>query len=331
MKAYAPGRVNLIGDHTDYVGGLVLPMAIDLGTTIEAERWDRDAVRLESLAEGTTAVVPLDARDPRSMQPPWARFIAGVVAVLRPDHGVAGTVRTSLPLGAGLSSSSSLTVAVALALGFAGSPVELARACQRAEQLATGVPGGIMDQLTAATAVPGHALLIDCATLAVSPVRLPDDIDVVVVHSGERRALDVSAYARRRAECEAAEREMRQPLRTATLDAVERLDDARLRRRARHVVTENERVRAVARALVGGDLATVGAAMAASHASLRDDFEVSTPALDALAERLTAAPGVIGARLTGAGFGGCVIALAHAGARLEGRRVRAAGAAHVER
>ena len=330
MKAYAPGRVNLIGDHTDYTGGLVLPMAIDRGTTIDAAISPGDEVRLDSVDERGAAVVPLDVRDPASIEPEWARYVAGVVAVLRPMHGVAGSVRSTLPLGAGLSSSSSLTVAAALALGFDGSPHELALACQRAEQVATGVPGGVMDQLTAAVGVAGHALLIDCATLTVTPVPLPDGVDIVVVHSGVRRRLSGSAYAQRRGECEAAERALGQPLRTATTTDVALLDDVVLRRRARHVVTENERVAVVARAFAGADLAVVGEAMAESHASLRDDFEVSTPVLDALVRRLTDTPGVIGARLTGAGFGGCVVALAHAGVALDGRKVCAAGPAYVE-
>ena len=238
-----PVRVNLIGDHTDYTGGLVLPMAIDRGTTIEAEITPRGEVRLESVDGRGSAVVPLEVRDPASIEPDWARYVAGVVAVLRPEHGVAGTVRTTLPLGAGLSSSSSLTVAVALALGFDGSPHELALACQRAEHVATGVPGGIMDQLTATTGVAGHALLIDCSTLTVLPVPLPDGVEVVVVHSGVRRQLKESAYAQRRAQCEAAERALGGPLRTATSSDVAGLHDVLLRRRARHVVSENERVR----------------------------------------------------------------------------------------
>jgi galactokinase len=330
VRAYAPGRVNLIGDHTDYTGGLVLPMAIDRGTTVEVEVSPRAEVRLESTDEPGTAIVALNVGDPASIQPEWARYVAGVVAVLRPDHGVAGTVRTTLPLGAGLSSSSALSVAVALALGFAGSPLDLALACQRAEQIASGVPGGVMDQLTAATGVAGHALLIDCTTLVVDPVPLPGGVDVVVIHSGVRRALTGSAYARRRAECEAAELALGTPLRMATISDVAGLNDALLRRRARHVVSENERVRAVAHALAGADLGIIGEAMAASHASLRDDFEVSTPELDALVARLNDTRGVIGARLTGAGFGGCVVALSHVGAALDGWRVRAAGPAYVE-
>jgi len=331
VKAYAPGRVNLMGDHTDYTGGLVLPMAVDLGTTVEGTASSREHVRLSSAEEPDDAVVPLTVTDPAAIEPPWARYVAGVVSVLRPMTGFVGTVHTTLPIGAGLYSSAALEAAVALALGFDGSPHELARACQEAEQIASGVPCGVMDQLAAAAGVAGHALLIDCSTLTVEPVALPAGVEVVVAHSGVQRALVTSAYARRRSECEAAERALGIPLRDATPADVARLDDALFRRRARHVVSENRRVCAVAEAFAGADLATIGEAMTASHASLRDDFEVSTPELDALVARLTRTPGVIGARLTGAGFGGCAVALVHAGAAVDGRRVRAAGGARVER
>jgi galactokinase len=331
VKAHAPGRVNLMGDHTDYTGGLVLPMAIDLGTTVEGTASSRDEVLLSSAAEPDDAVVPLTVTDPASVEPPWARYVAGVVSVLRPVEGFVGSVHTTLPIGAGLSSSAALEVAVALALGFDGSPHALARACQAAEQVASGVPCGVMDQLAAVAGVAGHALLIDCSTLTVEPVAMPAGVEVVVAHSGVRRALVASAYARRRSECEAAEQALGMPLRAATPADVAGLDDVLFRRRARHVVSENRRVRAVAEAFAGADLTTIGEAMTASHASLRDDFDVSTPELDALVARLTRTPGVIGARLTGAGFGGCAVALAHAGAAVEGWRVRAAGGARVER
>ncbi len=162
VRAFAPGRVNLIGDHTDYTGGFVLPMAVHLGTTVEAERRG-DEVRLTSDQEPGAAVIALDQLDPQAVEPSWARYIAGVVAEVRPKTGLRGRVRSTLPLGAGLSSSASLEVAVACALGFDGTPLELAQACQRAEQRASGVPCGIMDQLTSAAGRAGHALLIDCS------------------------------------------------------------------------------------------------------------------------------------------------------------------------
>ncbi|HEX2574834.1 MAG TPA: galactokinase family protein [Aquihabitans sp.] len=329
VVAVAPGRVNLIGDHTDTTGGLVLPMAIDLATTVRG-RPGGEQVVLTSDDEAEPAVVPLDVGDPATIEPAWARYVAGVVAELRPTAGFTGTVSTTLPLGAGLSSSAALEVAVALALGFDGPTLDLAQLAQRAEQRASGVPCGIMDQLASAAGVDGAALLIDCHDLAVAPVALPDDVEVRVVHSGEARRLAGSAYAERRSAVEAAEEELG-PLRLLSDPAeVDRLTDPVLRRRARHVVTENGRVRDFATALAAGDVALAGELMAASHASLRDDFEVSTPALDRLVEQLSGLPGVHGARLTGAGFGGCAVALTRPGALDEGWAVRpAAGAAVV--
>jgi galactokinase len=324
VVAHAPGRVNLIGDHTDYTGGLVLPMAIDLGTVVSGRRGG-DRVILRSSEESEPAVVPLDVAD-ASAVPGWGRYVAGVVAELRPERGLVGEVSTTLPVGAGLSSSAALEVGVALALGFTGDTIALAQCCQRAEHRASGVPCGIMDQLASAAGVPGHALLIDCHELRTEAVPIPDEAAVVVVHSGEPRGLAGTAYAERRTECEAAEAEIG-PLRTATTADVDALTDPVLRRRARHVVGENARVRDLAAALAGGDLGTAGALMRASHASLRDDFAVSTPGLDALAERLGRVPGVYGARLTGAGFGGCVVALAEPGTLTEGWTVRASGPA----
>ena len=325
VRAHAPGRVNLIGDHTDTTGGWVLPMAVDRGTTVVGERSGRE-VRLRSTAVAGEAVVPIDVADPAAVTPEWARYVAGVVAEVRPGRGLVGEVRTTLPVGAGLSSSAALEVAVALALGAEGSPVDLARLTQRAEQRASGVPCGIMDQLASVAGRAGHALLIDCTALTVDPVPVPDDVEVVVVHSGEPRTLAGSAYAERRAACEVAEAVIG-PLRSAGLDEVTRVADPVVRARARHVVTENARVLAAAAALRAGDVATVGRLMGESHASLRDDFAVSTPGLDRLVARLSATPGVLGARLTGAGFGGCAVAITVPGTLAEGWVVRAADGA----
>ena len=308
VRARAPGRINLIGDHTDYTGGLVLPMAIGLATVVEVERGG-DRVRLRSDVEGQPADVALDVTEPRAVEPGWARYVAGVVAELGPRQGATGTVTTTLPVGGGLSSSAALEVAVALALGFDGEPVELARLCQRAERRASGVPCGIMDQLASAAGVDGSLLLIDCRSVTVTAVALPDGAVVVGVDSGQPRTLAGSAYADRRAECEAAERELG-PLRDASEADVARLRDPVLRRRARHVVTENERVRSFVAALEAGDLRGAGALMRAGHASLRDDFEVSTAVVDDLVAQVAATPGVWGARMTGGGFGGVVVALA---------------------
>jgi galactokinase len=330
VTAVGPGRVNLIGEYTDIAGGLVLPLAIDLATTVTGAVGG-DRVVLTSADEPHPAVVRLDVEDPAAATPTWARYVAGVVAELRPEVGFTGHITTTLPVGAGLSSSAALEVSVALALGFSGTPLELAQLTQRAEQRASGVPCGIMDQLASAAGVEGHALLIDCHELTVSPVPIPDGVEVRVIHSGQARQLADSAYAERKAAVDAAEAVLG-PLRLLEEPAAaESLDDPVLRRRARHVIGENQRVRTVAAALEAGDLLGVGAAMAASHASLRDDFEVSTDVLDALVERLWATPGVIGARLTGAGFGGCVVALTEPGALDEGWLVHAAAGAHLTR
>lgn len=328
ITAVGPGRVNLIGEYTDIADGLVLPMAIDLATTVTGARGG-DEVVLSSADEPEPAIVPLGVDDPASCSPAWARYVAGVVAELRPTEGFVGHITTTLPVGAGLSSSAALEVAVALALGFDGSTHELARLTQRAEHRASGVPCGIMDQLASAGGVAGHALLIDCHTLEVQPVAVPEGVEVRVIHSGQARQLAGSAYAERKAAVDAAQAQLG-PLRL--LDdpaAADALDDDVLRRRARHVIGESARVRRVAAALPASDLAEVGRAMAESHASLRDDFEVSTPVLDALVERLWATPGVHGARLTGAGFGGCVVALCEPGALDEGWLVRPGPGAHV--
>jgi galactokinase len=325
VKAWAPGRVNLIGDHTDYMGGLVLPMAIDLGTSVAGERGG-DAIVLRSHEETALAVVPVDVHDPRTIEPAWARYVAGVVAELKPEVGFTGEVRSTLPLGRGLSSSAALEVAVALALGASGSALEVARLCQRAEHLAAGVPCGIMDQLASLAGVDGCATLIDCRSFEVDVVAIPEDAEIVVVDSLQQRALADSAYSERRAQCEAAERQIG-PLRDASAADVSTIADPVARHRARHVVSENTRVLDFAAALEADDLSTAGALMNASHASLRDDFEVSTPTLDALVERLVAMHGVHGARLTGAGFGGCVVALADPGVISEGWRVTARGGA----
>jgi galactokinase len=180
--ARAPGRVNLIGDHTDYTGGLVLPMAVDRWTDIRFTPSD-EVVALVSADEPEPVRLPLAglaSLDPTTVTPAWARYIAGVATEMRPASGIDGSITTTIPIGAGMSSSHALEVAVALALGFEGSVVELAQLTQRAENRASGVPTGIMDQLSIAAGVAGHALLIDCGRLTVEPVPMPDSVDVVV-------------------------------------------------------------------------------------------------------------------------------------------------------
>jgi galactokinase len=312
VKSYAPGRVNLIGDHTDYAGGLALPMAIDLGTTVVGERVGERVV-LRSHQQAEPAEVKLDVDDPSAAEPPWARYVAGVVHEMRPSTGLIGVVDSTLPIGGGLSSSAALELSVALALGFEGSPDDLARLAQAAEQRASRVPCGLMDQLTSARGRAGHALLIDFSTLDVEYVPIPHDADIVVIDSGQPRALADSAYAERRDQVEAATKVLG-PLRDLPLDELGRIDDVTVRRRAHHVLAENERVIAFAGAFASGDLETAGRLMTESHESLRENFEVSTEVLDSLVAGAVATKGVYGARLTGAGFGGCIVVLCEPGA-----------------
>ena len=310
FRVRAPGRVNLIGDHTDYTGGLVMPMTIDRWTVIEGERQD-GPIELTSADETDPVRLALPIEDASAVEPHWGRYIAGVAAEMgSTTHAVRGHVTTDIPVGAGLSSSAALELAVALALGFDGDPVTLAELGRRAEHRASGVPCGIMDQLCIAAGVAGHALLIDCHELTVEPVPLPADI-AVIVRFVQHRTLVGSEYADRVAECAAAEA-LIGPLRLATIDAVGTIADDVIRRRARHVVTENQRVRHFAEALRRHDLVALGRLMLESHDSLGADFGISTPVMDAAVAELAGRPGVYGARMTGGGFGGCIVGIADA-------------------
>ncbi|MGE3324277.1 MAG: galactokinase [Acidimicrobiia bacterium] len=329
----APGRVNLIGDHTDYTGGWCLPMAIDRWTEITAmPNPARPVVRLASDTESAHAVVAIDATELPS-GPLWARFVAAVMGEVKPLIGYVGKVRSTIPIGAGLSSSAALEVACALALGADDHDrVALARLCQRAEVAARETPTGIMDQLTSCAGVEGHALLLDCTTLDIAPVPMPppDEYEIVVI-SVEPRTLDESAYAIRVAQCAQVE-QIIGPLRDASLDALPSLTDPVLRRRARHVVSENARVHAAAAALRSGDVVEFGRLMNESHTSLRDDYESSSTSLDDVQRLVLDMPGVLGARVTGGGWGGSVVVLCRPGALGQlGWTVRAVGGATVTR
>lgn len=308
----APGRVNLIGDHTDYAEGFVLPMAIDRACVVALRRVATSRVRARSLDLPGYVDVAADGSDEaRTVEPRWGGFVAGAVQAIAERGGrVPGVdlvVSSTVPPGSGLSSSSALSVALTLALADAAdTPLDaddVARAALDAEIRATGVPGGLMDQLTSVHGVAHHALLIDCRTLAIEPIPLPRELGVLVVHSGVPRTLAGTAYAERRAATEQAAARLGVPsLRDANLDDVQ--DDPI----ARHVVTENARVLAFAAALRAHDIDALGPLLLASHASLRDDFAVSTRELDLIVDAFVAA-GALGARLTGAGFGGCVVGL----------------------
>lgn len=315
IRASAPGRVNLIGDHTDYTGGLVLPMVIDrettvTGTWIEEPRW---TIRSDDMAEPATFSVPVV--DPAAVRPPWARYVAGVIAEFENlgavVPGFEGEVRTTIPICSGLSSSAALEVAVARIILQASTasfaPTEVALACQRAEQRATGVPCGIMDQLSIVSGRRGSATLIDCHDLSIEYVDIPDSIefDIRFVHD---RALADSAYAERVDQCAAIEEEIG-PLRSADVDVLSRISVDVLRRRARHVISENRRVRDFTAALRSADVVTAGDLMTKSHWSMAHDYETSTPEMDRAVEAALREPDVFGARMTGGGFGGCIVVM----------------------
>lgn len=325
IRVRAPGRVNLIGDHTDYTGGLVFPMAVNRWTEIVCQPYD--TVALSSADETDAIDLPLSIDDPTSVTPSWARYVAGVIHEMKPQRGVRGSITTTIPIGAGMSSSHALQVAVALALGFDGSIIQLAQLTQRAENRSSGVPTGIMDQLTIAAGVAGHALLIDCGELTVTPCPIPDGVEVIVQFIAHRTLVG-SAYADRVAECIKAEASIG-PLRFATIDDANTLADPTIRMRAQHVVAENQRVRDFAAVLAQGDLARAGSLMVESHRSLRDLYQTSTPVMDEAVRRLCDTRGVWGARMTGGGFGGCVVALAEPGAVTDGWAVEAVDGASI--
>lgn len=314
----APGRVNLIGEHTDYNEGFTLPMALPFDTVlaISNDGDPRDGtVTIDSEGFGTVTVDP--AADPDSVAP-WARHLAGAIALL-PERGIdAGgwraTIATDIPTGASLSSSAALEVATIVALvargGSTWAPIDVARLGQRIENEIVGLPSGIMDQFISAGALPGHASLMDCRALTLTPAPLPDGAVIAVMDTGTRRVLADAAYGDRRVSCERAAAAMRVPaLRDATLEMLELVADPVDRRRAHHIVTENQRTLDAAAAMARGDIAELGRLMNASHESLRDDFEVSGPGLDAIVDVARDAPGGIGARMTGGGFAGCAVAL----------------------
>jgi galactokinase len=308
----APGRVNLIGGQVDYHEGWVVSMAIDRDVVVGARpRRDGRVVARSADLEGIVDIAADGREAAGAVRPAWGRAVGGVLDVLaelgRAPVGADLEITSTVPIGGGLSSSAAFEVAVGLALcevaGFSLDPRRLALAAQRAEHVATGVPCGNQDQLASVFGQAGHALLIDCRTLEVEALALPAGLRVLVVHSGVARTLEGSPYAQRRAESiEVGRRLGLNALRDATLEQV------RDQPRGRHAVTEMARVRAFADALRRGDVDALGPLMLASHASSRDDMEVSTPELDTLVECLVDA-GALGARLTGAGFGGCIVAL----------------------
>jgi galactokinase len=314
----APGRVNLIGEHTDYNEGFTLPMALPFDTAI-ALTTDGDpsidTVSVESAGFGEIELDP--AGDPTTVAR-WARHLAGVVSLL-PSYGVpsAGwraTIESDIPTGASLSSSAALEVAAIKSLlvraGMEWEPIDIARLGQRVENEVVGLPSGIMDQFISAGAVRGHASLMDCREHSLAPVPLPDGVVVAIMDTGTRRVLAEVAYGDRHAACRRAVAELGiGSLREANPTQVEGIVDPVDRRRAQHVVTENQRTLDAVRAMRSGDIISLGRLMSESHASLRDDYEVSGDGLDAIVDVANNSPGCLGARMTGGGFAGCAVAL----------------------
>jgi len=309
-RFWAPGRVNLIGEHTDTTGGLVLPVAIHLGVCIAVTA----AERISLVSGGEAVDVAADGREHGTGWGAYASAVAAELAALgRPAIGIAGVVEADLPRGAGLGSSAALEVAVALALcavaDFDLDSRELARACRRAELYAVGVPCGILDQAASLFSRTGHALFLDCELLEYRHVPFPEDVALVVIDSGEHHELADSAYADRLAEVQSAVATLggRRPRDVEPDELLEPNDTAM--RRLRHVLSENRRVRETVDALERQDLGALGALFSASHESLRTDYEVSTAALGGLVA-LALDEGAFAARLTGGGFGGSIVALA---------------------
>ncbi len=323
--ARAPGRVNLIGEHTDYNDGFVLPMAIDRDVTIVGAPRDDGVVRLHSANFGDETHFALD-HIARATDGAWSNYARGVADVLQRAglalHGFDGVIHGEVPIGSGLSSSAAIEMATLMAFAAAGAvgpaPLNLdgpqaARLAQRAENEFVGVNCGIMDQFISSLGKAGRALFIDCRSLAYEFVPMPTGVTVLVVDTSAPRSLAASAYNERRAQCEQAAHVLGvRALRDVSVETFERrrseLPDP-IARRAAHVVHENQRVLEAVAALRANDVATFGRLMNHSHDSLRDLYGVSSKELDAVVEIARSVPGVYGARMTGAGFGGCAIAL----------------------
>jgi len=325
VVARAPGRVNLIGEHTDYNDGFVFPIAIDRDTLVAARpRTDRQ-VRLYSDTLRRASQWSLDAIEP-SRDQPWSNYVRGLTRFLEEEEvalpGADLAIASSVPLGAGVSSSAALEMAAGTALlalaGVEMEPSTLAMLCQRVENQFVGVNSGIMDQFISGLALADHALLLDCRSLRYEHVALPADHVIGVADTGVKHGLVASEYNARRAECDDGVRRLQE-----VLPDIRALRDVspehlathatllpeRVARRSRHVVGENARVLAAVDALRNGNLAAVGELMYASHASLRDDYEVTVPELDVLVDAARGVRGVVGSRMTGGGFGGSTVTL----------------------
>ena len=319
----APGRVNLIGEHTDYNDGFVMPVALDISTWARVS--PRDDRRLQIYSENFDEEVEVDLDDSQlAARKHWSDYPIGVAVMLdRAGHRLHGArleIRGEVPIGSGLSSSAAIEVATACALvanaGLQVDKRELARLCRQAENEFVGARVGIMDQFVSLFGQAQHALLLDCRSLEFKLLPLPDNVRLIICNTMVKHELASSAYNERREQCEAGVQHLAQflPDVKALRDvSIEQLEQYRgglsevVYRRCRHVITENARVLAAGDALARGDLREFGKLMAASHQSLRDDYEVSSDELDLMVELAEKIEGVYGARMTGGGFGGCTV------------------------
>ena len=314
----APGRVNIIGEHTDYNEGFVLPMAIDRAVQIVLRPRPDRRVILHSLEYGETVEFSLDGLHKGNG---WAEYIKGAAWAMQEDgwtlSGWNGVMTGDVPRGAGLSSSSAVVVAAIMACAAASGrepgPVKVALLGRQAEDGWVGVHGGIMDQMVSVLSRPGHALFLDCRTLEIQHIPIPEGMAVAVLDTSTRRGLVGSPYNDRRHQCETAAkafgvRSLRDVDETMFRSGAGRLEDV-IRCRARHVITENARVLQAVEVMRRGDAVALGRLLDASHASLRNDFEVSNEALDTMVSIASLQSGCYGARMTGAGFGGCAVAI----------------------
>jgi galactokinase len=324
----APGRVNIIGEHTDYTGGLVLPVAIDRSIVFAAKKTDKSTIRGYSLNYQQEASCPVGDYDPKHPKP-WFRYVMGVLSELhKADYSIKGfdfCIGGDIPIGAGLSSSAALEMAVLTGMeglfGFKIKDIEAALICQRAENDFVGVKCGIMDMLVSRLGVRNHAILIDCTDLSSRAVEINlPGYSWLVIDSGKKRGLVDSEYNKRRNECEEALAKARlqfpkrrlnnlRDISVKDLPALRKVLSDTIYRRLKHVVTENARVIEMVHAIENRDIETISKLLYASHESLRDDYEVSCEELDSLVEIMSSVKGVCGVRLTGAGFGGSLIAL----------------------
>ena len=321
----APGRVNLIGEFTDYNDGFVMPAAVEFSTTVAVTKRPDRMLGMHSANMNQHREFPLDDSSAQSARD-WSDYVRGVAVILEQLghrlHGADLEIHGDVPMGAGLSSSASIEVATALALiGVSGLSLgrkEIAELCQRAENEFAGSRCGIMDQFISCFGKAGHALLLDCRSLDYRLIPLPSGVRLVICNTMVRHQHSSGEYNNRRADCEAGVRHFSRvlphvrALRDVTLDDLSRYGDGLadpVYRRCRHVISENARVERAAQALEQSDLDTLGTLMGESHCSLRDDFEVSCPELDLMVDLALASPGIRGARMTGGGFGGCAIGL----------------------